>query len=64
MVLQGIGKLSENMGDGDMRYMVHISPYEYGVMNHFISEDIIERSFKSNEENLDMLLAVTYSAFV
>lgn len=50
-------KYIKNMSENDMRYMVHIAPYEFGIRNGFINADIIEQSFKNNEENLDMLLA-------
>lgn len=47
------------MSQDDMRYMVHIAPYEYGVKNGFINQSVIEQSFKSNTENIDMVLAAT-----
>jgi len=45
------------MSEGDMRYCVHISPYEWGIKNKYINADIIEQQFKSNTENVDMLMA-------
>lgn len=49
----------KEMSHNDMRYMVHITPYEFGIKNHFINRDVIEKSFKSNTENIDMMLAAT-----
>ncbi len=45
------------MSEGDMRYCVHIAPYEFGIKNKYINADIIEQQFKSNTENVDMLMA-------
>lgn len=45
------------MSQDDMRYYVHIAPYEFGVKNKFINKSVIEQSFKSNTENLDMVMA-------
>lgn len=45
------------MSQDDMRYYVHIAPYEFGVKNGFINKSVIEQSFKSNTENLDMVMA-------
>lgn len=47
------------MSQDDMRYYVHIAPYEFGVKNGFINKSVIEQSFKSNTENLDMVMAAT-----
>lgn len=45
------------MSQDDTRYYVHIAPYEFGVKNGFINKSVIEQSFKSNTENLDMMLS-------
>ena len=45
------------MTKGDTSYMTIALPYNLGVKNGYISRDIVEQSFKENQESVEMLLA-------
>ena len=45
------------MEKGDMNYMTIALPYNLGVKNGYISKEIVEQSFKENQESVEMLLA-------
>lgn len=42
---------------GNMSYTTIALPYNFGVKNKYISRDIVEQSFKENQESIDLLLA-------
>ena len=48
------------MSQDDMRYYVHIAPYEFGVKNGFINKSVIELCFKCISEYVDMVMEASH----